>query len=455
MSEPKTIPAKYVFLNIVGFTHNRSVEAQAEIIQALNSIVESVVREFGLTKEDVLFLPSGDGLCVALLNIESPYDIHLLIALNVIREISRYNARTADKMRRFEAHVGLNAYTDNFITDINGNRNIAGTGVSTAARVMSRADGNQVLVSQAVFDALQYHEKYLSSFRSFKTKLENGDDFTVHQFIAPGHEGLNVAVPQSLKTAVRTEPQQQQQQQQPVQPTTAGTTNSFIGRVEFSDSSSTAKTAPSIPEISLPDTQRVQTQSYLTGILAEEKTKTEAKPVGWIKPNAEPKPFLEEIAPQKNNRAFLWALVVVLVLGGAGFGAWMFSGDAPIQSVNQAAESAAEKPAASVAPENIPATAALPTAEQNQTIAETTTKKQDQAFTPKQTEEPETKPAAKTAPKPRQAVSRPVEKRRTVQPRTVKASTPVQPKPKPQTAKAEKPKPAKTITLDDLINGNR
>ena len=36
-----TIPAKHIVLDVVEFTHNRSVEAQTDIVHALNAIVKS------------------------------------------------------------------------------------------------------------------------------------------------------------------------------------------------------------------------------------------------------------------------------------------------------------------------------------------------------------------------------------------------------------------------------
>jgi hypothetical protein len=38
LSEVQTIPAKYIYLDVVGFTHNRSVEAQADIVHTVNKL---------------------------------------------------------------------------------------------------------------------------------------------------------------------------------------------------------------------------------------------------------------------------------------------------------------------------------------------------------------------------------------------------------------------------------
>lgn len=449
MLEAKTIPAKYIFLNIAGFTRNRSVEAQADILQTLNSIVGSSINEYGITKEDVIFLPSGDGICIALLNIESPYDIHLSIALSIIREVEKHNAGVIDKMRRFEVHIGIDAHTDNLVTDINGNQNIAGAGVNTASRLMNLASGNQILLSDTVYKTLHYHEKYISSFRSFKTKVKNNSDLFVHQFIGEDNRGLSLTVPTALQTAVRVEPQ--------LPPLAVNNKNTTIGHVEFNKPSAAADLSP-VPEISLPETQKTETLSYLTGILAEQSP-AETKPAGWIKPKSEPIPFLEQVVPQKRNYTFLWTVVTLLVVGGAGFGAWMlYNADSSSETKeNSATTASSEQVKATATPLPVSSPTAAPTAVSEQTIAETTPKA-NQAFTPSVPEAAETKKtASSSAPVSRKSFSRP-QHRAAARPtilRTIVKPAAAAVKPKQQMAKAVKPKSSKKITLDDLINGNK
>ncbi len=79
MTEAKTIPAKYIFLDVVGFSRGRSVEAQTDIVNSLNDLVRDVITKNNVAKERVIYLPTGDGICIALLNIEEPFDVHLLI----------------------------------------------------------------------------------------------------------------------------------------------------------------------------------------------------------------------------------------------------------------------------------------------------------------------------------------------------------------------------------------
>lgn len=191
--------AKYIFLDVVGFTHNRSVEAQADIVCALNDIVRESVAAHGISTRSVIYIPTGDGICVALLNVERPFDIHMQIALGIIERIQKHADTTENEMRRFQVRVGINANTDNLVTDVNGKLNVAGAGVSMAARIMDKADGGQILVGRSVYDTLKYREKYASAFKEYKAKVKHGTVLDVYQFVTEGFVGLNTDTPQAFK----------------------------------------------------------------------------------------------------------------------------------------------------------------------------------------------------------------------------------------------------------------
>src|SRR5215831_9695202 len=146
MAEVRTTPAKYVFLDIVSFTRDRSIEAQSDLVAALNMIVSQAMGELSIPDAQQIFLPTGDGMCICLLNIETPYDCHMLLALGILKRVAEWNAESKDVMRQFKVRIGVNANTDNLVTDINNRDNLAGAGINTAQRVMTAADGNQVFV---------------------------------------------------------------------------------------------------------------------------------------------------------------------------------------------------------------------------------------------------------------------------------------------------------------------
>jgi hypothetical protein len=70
MTEARTTPAKHIYLDVVGFTKNRSVEAQADIVQLLNLAVRQSLERNSITRSKRILLPTGDGMDIALLNVE-------------------------------------------------------------------------------------------------------------------------------------------------------------------------------------------------------------------------------------------------------------------------------------------------------------------------------------------------------------------------------------------------
>lgn len=201
----KTAPTKYVFFDVVSFTTGRSVEAQAEIVEAINGIVRSAVSSFQVAEDRLVLLPTGDGLCVALINVEDPVDIHVAFALRVVQLLSEHNAHTSDPTRQFALRVGINSNVDNVVTDINGRTNLAGAGINLAARVMSLADGNQILVGQPVFEILRHREKYMNAFRAYSGIVKHGLPLPVFQLVSPA-PGLSVEIPTAFAKAPRPTP---------------------------------------------------------------------------------------------------------------------------------------------------------------------------------------------------------------------------------------------------------
>jgi len=193
--EPDTVVAKYIYLDVVGFTNGRSVEAQSDIVGALNDIARTALADEEVAGTDVIFLPTGDGLCIALLGGSIVYDAHLKIALRILEQLNRHNSAANDEMRKFEIRVGINENIDNRIVDINGQTNVAGAGISAARRVMDMADGSQLLAGQGVFLTLSQRERYMASFRPFIATAKHDQALMVYQYVQPPSPGLNTDVP--------------------------------------------------------------------------------------------------------------------------------------------------------------------------------------------------------------------------------------------------------------------
>lgn len=180
--EAKTALVKYIFLDVVNYSHKRSVEAQTEIINILNRIVKETIEPFNLNRENLIFLPTGDGICICIINTIDPYDIHLQIAITILQKLDICNNQQDDEKRKFNIRIGINENQDNIITDINENTNVAGAGINYAQRIMGMANDNQIFVGQSVYDKLVQREKYNDKFYSITQIIKHNIPYTAYQY---------------------------------------------------------------------------------------------------------------------------------------------------------------------------------------------------------------------------------------------------------------------------------
>ncbi|MDQ4121470.1 MAG: adenylate/guanylate cyclase domain-containing protein [Acidobacteriota bacterium] len=196
--------AKHVFLDVVQFS-KRSAEAQSDIVQYLNEIVRHTLGNHNVNlEEDCILIPTGDGMCISLIGSNLPFDIHIQTALGILEALDKHNRETENQTRSFQIRIGINQNTDILVTDINNKKNIAGSGINKAARIMDKADGGQILVSETVFEELSSSETYSDKFKRFSATVKHNISFPVHQYIGDNHMGLNKETPSAW---VKSEPE--------------------------------------------------------------------------------------------------------------------------------------------------------------------------------------------------------------------------------------------------------
>lgn len=186
--------AQYVAVDVVRFTVGRTIQAQSEIIGAMNRIVRSAVHACGIPDAAVIYSPAGDGISIALpeklagRQFSVPSDRHLRLGLRILEDLDAHNAAQTDPMRRFALRVGINEAFDNMVTDINGNASMAGAGINLAQRVMAQAGDCQIMLSPGSHTALKDREPYARTFCEYKANTKHGEQLFVYQFVgeSPG-----------------------------------------------------------------------------------------------------------------------------------------------------------------------------------------------------------------------------------------------------------------------------
>ena len=187
----QTVLGKYVFLDIVSYSHNRTVEAQSYIIDVFNKIVKDALHQSKIIEKQRILIPTGDGVCIALLNINEPYDAHMEVALKILELLHKHNQMEKDEMRQFQVRIGINENTDNLIIDINGNKNVAGAGITEAQRIMDQGEPNTILVSHTVHNHLYQREKYINKFKSYSVVVKHNQKIEVQQYLDSELEFIN------------------------------------------------------------------------------------------------------------------------------------------------------------------------------------------------------------------------------------------------------------------------
>ena len=206
MNKANIRPVKYVFLDVVGYT-KKSTEAQLYIIQAINNLVKGAINRCHISSDSLIYIPTGDGMCIALVNAGLPYDIHVTIAKEILRRISVHNSTVKKEWKKFEVRIGVNQSDDIIYKDMNDRENVAGAGVNNARRIMDLADANQILVSSTVYESLHHHKTYLRTFSNeFTKKVKHGLVLRMYQFVQKGIPGLDVNPPLNFVTPPKPEP---------------------------------------------------------------------------------------------------------------------------------------------------------------------------------------------------------------------------------------------------------
>ena len=205
MTSIAVTPVKYIFLDVVAFS-KRTVEAQCSVFSTLNRIVKASIKIHQISDDELIVIPSGDGMCIALLNIPT-YDVHIKIAEDILRRIYNNNLKLKTEWGKFQVRVGVNQGDDNQVIDYNGMKNVIGAAINNTRRIMDLADGNQLLVSNIVYESLHPRKLYHNVFgQEHKYTVKHNLELEFRQLIKPNQKWLNTDTPSIFASKTETIP---------------------------------------------------------------------------------------------------------------------------------------------------------------------------------------------------------------------------------------------------------
>ncbi len=144
-------------LDVVEYS-KRTTDVQAAIIDKINNAILKSIALRDIERENLIFLPTGDGVIICLLGTYS----NPLVLIQLARELHKYLKEEYEKFdeeERFAVRIGLHSGTGALITDINGRRNIAGAVVNMTQRIMDKGDDWHILASKNAFDDIATMDK--------------------------------------------------------------------------------------------------------------------------------------------------------------------------------------------------------------------------------------------------------------------------------------------------------
>ncbi|HEY0432184.1 MAG TPA: adenylate/guanylate cyclase domain-containing protein, partial [Pyrinomonadaceae bacterium] len=142
-----------LFIDIVGYS-KLLIEEQKERLNQLTAIVLGTAQVRDSTDEQLVRLPTGDGMA--------------LVFRHSAEEPARCALEIAEALRKhpeLSVRMGIHSGPVSEVTDVSGRTNLAGAGINMAQRVMDCGDAGHILLSQHVADDLMQYRQWAPRLR--------------------------------------------------------------------------------------------------------------------------------------------------------------------------------------------------------------------------------------------------------------------------------------------------
>jgi TolB-like protein/Tfp pilus assembly protein PilF len=195
-SEVKFEIGHVLFIDIVGYS-KLLISEQKKCLRQLTDIVLASAQVRAGTNEQLVKLPTGDGMALVFRNNpEEPAHCALEVA------------QALQALPDVRVRMGIHSGPVSEVTDVSDRPNIAGAGINMAQRVMDCGDAGHILVSQHVADDLAQYSQWRSSLHELgECEVKHGVRISIVNLYTD--EIGNSELPQKFKPttpAVRTVP---------------------------------------------------------------------------------------------------------------------------------------------------------------------------------------------------------------------------------------------------------
>lgn len=182
-----------LFMDIVGYSRLKRDDDQREAIELLNRLVLNALSAAGCRLEDVVCLPTGDGMCLCF---SSVTDGPLMVAEKV--QVALAEENRGRKRQKLKVRMGIHCGNVLRITDLKGSYNLAGAAINIAQRAMSCGDGGHILCTREAyreFIKMKDYQRVLKPIQQSFT-VKHGVRLKLYNYVRPDRHVGNPEVPQ-------------------------------------------------------------------------------------------------------------------------------------------------------------------------------------------------------------------------------------------------------------------
>lgn len=186
--------AYILFMDIVGYSKLKTAKAQKETISLLNSLVRRALKIVRHKLDDVICLPTGDGMCLCFA--KEPEN-SLKVAEIVQRAI--WERKRKKETPNLEVRMGIHCGFVVRVNDLKGGFNLAGDAINMTQRAMDCGQQGHILCTSQAYDQFgQMGDQYRRMLRPAGTvTVKHRKRIKLYNYIRKDIKVGNEAPPQS------------------------------------------------------------------------------------------------------------------------------------------------------------------------------------------------------------------------------------------------------------------
>jgi|GEM_PF-6770640 len=152
-----------LFMDIVGYSRLKLDDDQKRAVELLNEFVKQALEETGYDLDDVVCLPTGDGMCLCF---STGTDGPLMVGARVQALLAQQ--KVAKQKRPIRVRMGIHSGNVLRITDLKGGYNLAGAAINISQRAMNCGDEGHILCTMDAYKIFRGMKDYRKTLKPIK-----------------------------------------------------------------------------------------------------------------------------------------------------------------------------------------------------------------------------------------------------------------------------------------------